>query len=211
MKRHATLFYLVAVICLSLFLASTATAQTATTETGVTKVTLDSGFVSAVTGLGLKVGGVGLTRVVHGTAAFPISGGAIDLKTAKAQIIHTGGLTLSVAGASSDDEPAVILESFIIDTTGATPVLTGLVVANGTLVGRLPLFNLQLPAGLTLPLKPEHSQLVLDGVGLTLTSGAAAALNSVFNVTALKGGITVGTAKVWAIVRDEECEEWHRW
>ena len=116
-----------------------------------------------------------------------------------------------VASAGTDDAPNVRLESFILDTTGTTPVLTGLVVANGTLVGRLPLFNLQLPAGLTLPLRPEHGQLNLDGVGLTLTSGAAAALNSVFYVTALKGGITVGTANVWALVRDEDCDEFHRW
>jgi hypothetical protein len=46
---------------------------------------------------------------------------------------------------------------------------------------------------------------VLDGVGVTLTSTAAQALNSVFGVTALEGGISIGTANVHAFTSSGEC------
>ncbi|NJM36514.1 MAG: hypothetical protein HC845_00780 [Akkermansiaceae bacterium] len=94
----------------------------------------------------------------------------------------------------------VELRNFIIDTTGATPVLTGLVVANENTVGRLPLFDLVLPEGITLPLQPKGSMksLTLSGVSLKLTAGAAEALNGAFNVTAFAEGLPIGTAKVRA-------------
>ncbi len=181
--------------------------QTKTLEAGVTKVTLSSGFVSALEGLGLRAGTVGPIHLRNGVVNFPVTGGAVDLDTAKAQILHSGGLTLSPGSSPENAEPTVRLESFIIDTTGSAPVITGLVIVKGALVGRVPLFNLQLPAGITLPLKTRDGQLVLDGVGVTLTSTAAQALNSVFNVTALEGGFNIGAAKVRAFVLDQEERE----
>jgi hypothetical protein len=98
----------------------------------------------------------------------------VDLQTARGEIIHSGGLTLT-AGSTE-----VRLQSFTIDTTGSSPVPTGLVVVNNKLVGWLPLFNLQLPAGITLPLKPSgEGVLRLKGVGVMLTGPAANALNGV--------------------------------
>jgi hypothetical protein len=181
--------------------------ETKTLDSGVTKVALSSGFVSALEGLGLRAGTVGPTHLRNGIVNFPVTGGAVDLDTAKAQILHSGGLTLTPASAPENTTPTVALESFIIDTTGSAPVITGLVIVKGALIGRVPLFNLQLPAGITLPLQIQDGQLVLDGVGVTLTSTAAQALNSVFNVTALEGGFNIGTAKVRAFVGDGDGHE----
>ena len=184
---------------------ATTQAQTNTVDYGVTKVILSSGFVSALGTLGLRAGVVGPTRLNNGVADFPVIGGAVDLETAKAQILHSGGLTLSPASAPEDSQPTVRLQSFIIDTTGSQPVLTGLVVVKGVLLGRVPLFNLQLPEGITLPLRTQDGELVLDGVGVTLTSTAAQALNSVFNVTALQGGLAIGTANARIFTSSGDC------
>jgi hypothetical protein len=181
--------------------------QSKSLEGGVTKVALSDGFVNALGELGLRAGTVGPTHLRNGVVNFPVTSGAVDLDTAKAQILHSGGLTLSLASSPENAEPTVRLEGFIIDTTGSAPVITGLVIVKGALVGRVPLFNLQLPAGITLPLKTQHGQLALDGVGVTLTSTAAQALNSAFNVTALAGGFNIGTAKVRAFVLDQEERE----
>jgi hypothetical protein len=67
---------------------------------------------------------------------------------------------------------------------------------DGKLLGRLPLFDLALPGGITLPLKPRDGQIVLKGVVVTLDRTAAGALNSVFHVSAFTGGFGIGTAKV---------------
>jgi len=176
----------------SIAMAQSTRHKTVTLNGGATQVTLSEGFSNAVSSLGVKVGTIPTSTTYRGTVLFPITGGALDLNTGLGNIIHAGGLTLTAGNTQA------ILESFIIDTTGATPVLTGLVVANGTLVGRLPLFDLVAPSGATLPLKPKGWLLTVQGVGLNLTSGAAAALNSVFSVDAFKGGFNVGTANVYA-------------
>jgi len=178
----------------TLAIAGTTEQVTDTVTTGVTGVQFSSGFLDALSSLGVEAGPVGPTTIYDGIATFPITGGAIDLNTAGGNIIHSGGLTLHTSKTN------VLLESFIIDTTGAAPVLTGLVVVNGTLLGRVPLFNLILPPGFTLPLKPQLPLLTLSNVTVELSSKAAADLNSVFSVSAFHGGFDIGKADVFAFI-----------
>ncbi len=169
--------------------------QTRTVESGRTSVTLSSTFTSALQSLNVTPGVVAPTHIWDGVASFPITGGALDLDTAFGNILHSGGLTLAAGNTH------VRLQSFIIDTTAPAPVLTGLVVVKGKLVGRVPLFNVVPPAGLTLPLKPDDCVLLkLNGVELTLTSTAASALNSIFSVSAFAPGLDIGTARVYAFL-----------
>lgn len=165
--------------------------KTETIEGGRTTVALASSFVSALGGLDVTPGTVGPTRLHNGTVNFPVTGGAIDLDTAAGQILHSGGLTLTAG------QTHVTLQSFIIDTTGV-PVITGLVSVDGKLLGRLRLFDLALPSGITLPLKSHDSLLILKGVGVTLDSTAASVLNSIFHVSAFEGGLGIGAANVIA-------------
>jgi len=84
-------------------------------------------------------------------------------------------------------------------------VLTGLVVEDDKLVR--PLFNLQLPAGLSLPLKPSaEGVLHLKGVGVTLTSAAAAAVTGVCQTNALAAGFEIGTANVYVVFQDHRSD-----
>jgi len=136
------------------------------------------------------------SKLKEGRVIFPITGGTVDLTTAKGEINHSGGLTF-LAGTNEVD-----LQTFIIDTTG-TPVLTGLVTVNKKLLGRLPLFNLQLPGGFALPLTLSDGRaLNFNGVLLKLSADAASALNSAFSTTALPtdGTLVIGTANVVALV-----------
>jgi hypothetical protein len=163
--------------------------KTETIEGGRTTVTLASSFVSALDSLGVTPGTVSPTRLHNGAVDFPVTGGAIDLDTAASQILHSGGLTLTAG------QTKVTLQSFIIDTT-SSPVITGLVSVDGKLLGRLPLFDLALPSGITVPLKAHDGQIILKGVGVTLDSTAGGALNGVFHVSAFTGGFGIGTATV---------------
>jgi hypothetical protein len=168
--------------------------KTDTVFGGVTRVTLSSGFLSALSSLGVTPGTVAPTRIDNGIASFPITGGAVDLNTAAGNIIHSGGLTLKT------ENTQVRLQSFIIDTTGNQQVLTGLVVVNGALVGRIPLFNLTAQNGPGLPLKPQGQLLRVTGIRVQLSSAAASALNSVFSVSAFTPGFDIGTANTYAYV-----------
>lgn len=163
---------------------------------GYTSVKFSPGFLEAATSLG-----VGIKRVSPGfvstfrrevTAYFPIDVAALDLGTLKGEIIHSGGLKLTAGNT------VVELTNYIIDTTGATPVLTGLVTLNDSVVTRAPLFDLALPA-LTPPLTlPKSRRVHIGDVSVTLTQAAADLLNSVFGVTAFAGGLEIGTATVTA-------------
>jgi len=117
---------------LALACTSALAQKTETVGAGVTSVKLSGDFVGALQSLGVKPGTVEPTKLFHGRVTFPVIGGAIDLKTLKGEIIHSGGLTLTAGNTQ------VRLQAFTIDTTGAGPVLTGLVVVNGALLGRVP-------------------------------------------------------------------------
>ncbi len=174
------------------FALSSTVASAAPTLYGLgrtTSVQLSNELVGALTQLNVTPTPLPPGVLREGVAVFPITSGQIDLANAKGEVIHSGGLTLT-AGTTVVD-----LSQFIIDTTQSSgPVLTGLVKANGSVVGRIPLFTITLPS-LTLPLSVKRT-LTIPSAALILTDQAAEALNGAFNVTAFTAGIPVGTAKV---------------
>jgi hypothetical protein len=201
--RHIVLSKLssVAVITfLSMILAATALAEpTVQPLGGRTCVLLDEGFAEALESLEISVGIIAPAFSRRAKVCFPISGGGIDLgENGKIELIHTGGLAL-IQYEATDEKTSVELTSFIIDITGDTPVLTGLVIVEGNLVGRLPLFDLDLEAA---KIKQKYKFLSVRNVVLTLTSEAASALNSVFfdGEDVLEGGLKIGVAKVFALI-----------
>ncbi|MDX2270029.1 MAG: hypothetical protein NW208_18145 [Bryobacter sp.] len=186
-----------AVAALTLSLSAPSQAQTYPVEGGRTYVTLSSEFAGALGSLGVFVGPIGKGRVLHGVASFPINGGSLDVANATGEVTHKGGLFLT-AGTTS-----VRLMDFNIELTG-TPGLTGLVVANGTVVGRIRLFDIALPAGITLPLAPANGRFFdLMGARVTLSGTAATALNGVFGVSAFAAGFPIGMARVSAFLDDD--------
>ena len=167
-------------------------APTAQIRDGYTLVELLPEFTGALGSLGIAPSKVLPGTVYQRIAYFPITGGRLDASNAKGEVPHSGGITLS-RGATQ-----VLLTDFIIETT-SSPRLTGLVTANGTIVGRIPLFNLALPQlslPLQLPAGPET--LLIEGSRVTLATEAAAALNNVFGTTAFTPGFPVGIASVYA-------------
>jgi hypothetical protein len=184
-----------ALVIASASIGTTYAAPTAQLSGGYTLVELAPGFVSALTSLNVRPGQV-LPGALVSVAYFPITSGRLDLANAKGEVAHSGGLSLTAGNTR------VELTDFIIDTTG-TPRLTGLVTANNSIVGRIPLFNIALPASLTLPLAAPaaNQQFVLHEARLTLTSDAATALNGAFNVTAFAAGLAIGSAAINGNVR----------
>jgi hypothetical protein len=136
--------------------------QAAVITGGMTDVVLTSADVLA--GLGVTVTPLGSATIEptspFPTAVFPITGGSIGPSGALIQ--HDGsGLELSTATASID------LQNFLIDTAGG--VVDGLVtIGAGPPVGVVALFTLGTGSSPTM------------NIPLTLTSGAADALNTVF-------------------------------
>ena len=168
---------------------------------GATEVALYASFVDALGSLGVTPGNVLPGSLIptsnSAKVAFPIPTGELDAAGPKLEILHSGGLTLT-AGATR-----VALTSFIIENLGGNLRLTGVVKANDTIVGRIPLFRVVLTqAPEVVPTSGGAAHLSIKGARLTLTDAAAKALNGVFGVTAFKQGFPIGVAKVNATVRD---------
>ena len=168
------------------------TAPTVRPFGGVTSVQLSEAFVGAVSTLNLTPGPVEPGALVGGMAQFPIPGGGLDRETLRGDIFHVGGLSLS-----NQNGTAVNLFNFIIDTASETAVLTGLVTANDDLVGRIPLFDLDLAQ---VQVEEAPFGLTISGVTLLLTEPAALALNEALGVDAFMAGFNVGVAEILALL-----------
>lgn len=161
-----------------------------------TAVTLDAGFVEALTSLKLTPAPVGDAKISKaGVASFPISGGNVTYYEpgsvspyVQGSIDHTGGLSLTGGGKT------VELTDFVIDP-GAS-VLTGTVSVDGEVAAQdAPLFFLD---GRTLkPLETnDNGTAVLEGTTVKLKDEAASLLNDTFGTDALAGGLVIGVAKI---------------
>jgi hypothetical protein len=162
-----------------------------------TAVTLDPGFVKALTSLKLTPAPVGDAKISQaGVASFPITGGNVTYYKpgsvspyVQGEIDHSGGLSLTGGGKT------VELTDFVVDP-GAS-VLTGTVSVDGEVAAQdAPLFFLD---GRTLnPLEVDQGNgtAVLEGTTVKLKAEAAQLLNKTFGVEALKEGLVIGVAKI---------------
>ena len=162
-----------------------------------TAVTLDAGFVEALTSLKLTPGPLGAASISNaGVASFPITGGNVTYDEpgsvspyVQGEIDHDGaGLSLEGGGKR------VELTDFVVDP-GAS-VLTGTVTVDGEVAAEsAPLFFLD---GRTLnPLEVnDNGTAVLEGTTVKLKAEAADLLNQTFGVDALTEGLVIGVAKI---------------
>lgn len=164
-----------------------------------TQVTLDQGFVDAITSLGLTPGVLGTATLTDGVLAFPITGGNVDYYDpnedyrpyVQGSISHDGSGISLTAG-----DIVVELTDFRIDP--GTSQLFGTVTANGEKVGDdIYIFNLD---GSTLnPLETDaDGNAVLEGTTVLISPDAAALLNSTFGTDAVTDQLVVGIAKITA-------------
>ena len=170
--------------------------------TGVhTQVTLDAGFLKALTSLKLTPGVVGTAKLSKaGVLTFPITGGNVKYYDptkayrpyVQGEIDHQGSGISLTAGSKK-----VELTNFVIDP-GNNSHLSGDVSLNGkSVVKGATLFTLD---GSTLkPLtKDSDGNAVLEGTRVLVSPDAAALLNKTFGTTAVTDQLLVGIAKITA-------------
>lgn len=163
-----------------------------------TKVTLDAGFVEALTSLKVTPGPVGDAKIsAAGVATFPITGGNVTYYEpgtvspyVQGLINHDGaGLSLEAGGK------LVELENFDVDP--GKSVLTGDVSVDGTeAVADAPLFFLDGRTLNPLRVSEDGNSAVLEGTTVKLKQEAADLLNETFGIDALKAGLVIGVAKI---------------
>jgi hypothetical protein len=153
---------------------------------GYTALTPDAGTVAALTAAGLTLEPLrGTDTGSAGEVILPVVSGLVERASLVGRIRHAGGLVIR------DGDTRVALANFNADVSRGA-VLTALTAA-----GRLPVADLALPdAGAAL----AGRRLTVAGVGLTLTTVAAEALNEAFGTEAFAAGLPLGTAVIRARV-----------
>lgn len=160
-----------------------------------TQVTLDQGFVKALTQLKLTPGTIGTAKLTNGALQFPITGGNVTVfkpgtvsPYVIGQIQHEGsGLSLSAGGTK------VSITNLDVDP-GVSRVY-GDVSVNGKLAAPSAyVFKLD---GRTLkPLQTSGDTATLEGTKVEISPVAAPLLDKVFKTDAVKAGLLVGIAKI---------------
>ncbi|MCB0875247.1 MAG: hypothetical protein R2718_08690 [Solirubrobacterales bacterium] len=167
--------------------------------TGVdTQVTLDSGFVDALTKLKVTPGPVGDATISNdGVATFPITGGnvtyydpASPVRPYVQGVIDHEGSGLSLTAGKTEVE----LTDFVIDP--GTSELTGTVSANGKEAATdAVLFDLDGSTLKPLETNPDGTA-TLEGTTVKLSDDAAGLLNDTFGINDLEGGLVVGISAI---------------
>jgi len=160
-----------------------------------TQVTLDQGFVDALTALKLTPGTIGTAKLANGALIFPITGGNVTVfkpgtvsPYVIGQIQHEGsGLSLAAGGTK------VSITNLNVDP-GVSRVY-GDVSVNGKLAApNAYVFSLD---GRTLkPLQSGSGTATLEGTKVEISPVAAPLLDQVFKTNAVKAGLLVGIAKI---------------
>jgi hypothetical protein len=208
---YTLIFVLLASLTAGLLPAASVRAATYDIPSGQTTLYFSPQFFNLIPALGADVTKIkpaklkGNLNKQNLRAIFPIITGALDPDPPgnKAQIIHEGGLTLAT-GNITVQFTAFSIDfdlSTVVDAIGAdNRVLTALVVANGNLLGRLPVFNVSIDS---ITGSVNGSTVKFNNVGVTMTQQGATALNGIFNLPGPGGatfyeGFPIGTLNLKA-------------
>jgi hypothetical protein len=155
---------------------------TVTTAPGIAAALLSNGIVPVATLPGTEGAQIGAGGIAV-KFTFPVTGGWLNAGKLTGTIWHKGGILFADVPAGKQ----ILVSDFVISVHQG--VLTAEV--NGSSKTRVPLLKLSL-AHATIH-KGWHS-IKISGIGLTLTSTAASALDATFGTSLFQPGLKLGTA-----------------
>jgi hypothetical protein len=171
------------------------TASTAVAATGTLRFTggsLSMAFDREFSGLfeqfNIKASPISPALVSASGITFPVTGGVFQKATRTGEISLSGGIMLET------ETMTILLTSPMIAVDGADATLSFLVTADGRLLGRMALFDVNLPEK---PFggRPNLNQpLVVNDISLTLTASYSELLNQRLGVTMFSAGTSAGLA-----------------
>lgn len=202
---------LLATLALAMAMASTPVhagtiviSPTVRVQSGSTTLRYDALFQGTLAGAGITSGAGRPAVVVPGAGnivRLPVTWGAFTLTDLRGEIFHSGGIVLR------SPTVRVSLSDFILETPQVggsfNARISALVTVNGSLQGRVQVFDLDLSgSGLVPPLTlPASKTLRINRIAVSLSADGAAALNLAFSVSAFSAGQAVGTINTRLITR----------
>jgi hypothetical protein len=195
MKRSLSkAIFVFALACTPSLVHAQSPSQTPSVDFGRTTVQLSSSFVNSIQGLGAVLTDLRNNPLHDNSFTVRATGGALDLTTSAGEIQHTGGLLVNAAGT------IIRIQNLTLDTSNPTNlVITADYIINDHFASRVALFNVQPPAGLTLPFQLQSGVLQVNGLVLTLAPAAASTINTVLGGPFVQAGTNIGTANAYVV------------
>jgi hypothetical protein len=194
MKRSLSKAFLLLALACTPFVQAQTPSQTPSVDFGRITVQLGPSFINSLQGLGAVITDLHNNPLQNNTFTFRAVAGAVDLTTSSGEVEHTGGLLINAAGT------IMRIQNFTLDTTNPTsPVVTAEFIVNDHFVSRMALFNVQPPAGLSLPFQLQSGVLQVNGLVLTLAPATATAINTVLGGQFIQAGTSIGTANTYVV------------
>jgi hypothetical protein len=185
---------LVALACTPSIVLAQAPSQTPSVDFGRITLQLSSGFVGSIQGLGAVITDLHNNPLQNNAITFRATGGALDLMTSAGEIEHTGGFLINAAGT------IIRIQNLTLDTSNPTaPAITAEFIVSDHFLSRMALFNVQPPAGISLPLQLQSGVLQVNGLSLTLAPATASTLNALFGGQVAQAGENIGTANTYVV------------
>ena len=164
---------------------------------GRTTLELNAAFMQTIQSYGASFTDLGMAALQNGTVTFPITSGAVDLDTVAGEVRHKSGLVITA------DDSQIQLLDWVLDITGSQPTISVLFVINGEEMGRFPLFLVQPPTNLALPLQPSDGVIFIKQASLFLSPAGATTFNNLFGLSGdqqLQAYTAVGNIDVYAVL-----------
>ena len=157
-------------------------------------ISFSSSFLSSIAAAGITITDLNGNPLNSGSTTFTGVGGELNLVNAAGELLHTGGYVLTIGSNT------VQLLNPVIDTTNIYgPVISALVVVNGAVVSRIPLFTLLPPANFSVPLPSTAGTVQLAGVFLFVSPALATELNSILGSNVISSGLAAGTETQYSV------------
>ena len=134
------------------------------------------------------------TNMHNGTNVLPALEGAIDLTTAFNEVVYGGGYQFKV-GATT-----IQVRSLTLDLVGPSAVFSGIVIENGTFVGREAIFAIIATGPPTLPIVPQDGTISHNGLSLSFEQPFVNLINTAVGNSGLNTTAQIGTLDLFSVL-----------
>ncbi len=169
-------------------------AQTELIVYGRATIVLAPAVMQQFAALGVRVTDLSRAPIQNGTNILPALEGAIDLQTAANEVVYAGGYQIKIAGATIE------IRNLTLDLVGSSAVFSGIVIENGTFVGREAIFAISPQGPPSLPIVPEHGTINHNGLSLNFEQPFVNLINSAVANSGLNTTTPIGTLDLYSVL-----------
>ncbi len=177
-------------------------AQTESIVYGRATIVLTPAVLQQFAALGITVTDLSPAPMQNGVNILPALEGAIDLQTAFNEVIYAGGYQIKFGTT------AIQVRNLTLDLIGSSAVFSGIIIQNGTFVGREAIFSINAQGPPSLPIVPDHGTISHNGLSLSFEQPFVNLINSAAGNSGLNTTTQIGTLDLYSVLAPLSSNPW---